>query len=326
MNIIPTENDVFIEKNFFSQEIPKESREAAMSDLFFNYKEHWKLSFWLMLILASGIGTLGLSENSAATVIGAMIVAPLGQPIVAFGGAVALGWKNETLKMVVIILLGTITVTFVGYIFGLILIDANPNDQILSRTAPDLRDLGIALFAGAAGAYGYFRSEYSSVLAGVAIAVALVPPLCACGMMLEAHHFILAKGALLLFFTNLIGIALAAITIFFFLGAKHTSNSKWFYSGTIVVFAFSLLILIPLSINYHIASYEPQIQTAIFKKASNILNNTKNALIIKNVSIDGTETIITITNLPKDPMEVQNLTNEIQKTTDLQVLLKNSIN
>lgn len=216
MKLIPKDNDIYIEKNFFKEEIPKESRESAMSDLFFNYKAHWKMSFWFMLILASGIATLGLSENAAATVIGAMIVAPLGQPIVAFGGTVALGWRNESVKMLGLLLLGAITVILVGFLFGLILNEANPNDQVLARTAPDIRDLGIAVFAGAAGAYGYFRSEYSSVLAGVAIAVALVPPLCTCGMMLEAQHFILAKGALLLFFTNFIGIALAAIMVFFF--------------------------------------------------------------------------------------------------------------
>lgn len=326
MKILPTENDIYIEKNFFKKEIPAESRESAMSDLFFNYKEHWKMSFWFMLILASGIATLGLSENSAATVIGAMIVAPLGQPIVALGGTVALGWRNESIKMLGLILLGAATVILVGFLFGLILIDANPNEQLLARTAPDLRDLGIALFAGAAGAYGYFRSEYSSVLAGVAIAVALVPPLCACGMMFQAHHFILAKGALLLFFTNFIGIALAAITVFFFLGAKHTANSKWFYSGTIFVFLISLLILIPLSINYNLASTQSKNQTDIFEKASTILNDKENVLIIKNVTITGTEVIITISDLPTDKIAIKNLTKEIQKTTHLQVLLKDSKN
>ncbi|NRS89898.1 putative hydrophobic protein (TIGR00271 family) [Flavobacterium sp. 7E] len=324
MKLQPTDNDIYIEKNFFKKEIPEESRESAMSDLFFNYKEHWKMSFWFMLILASGIATLGLSENASATVIGAMIVAPLGQPIVALGGTVALGWRNESVKMLGLILLGAATVILVGFLFGFILNEANPNDQILARTAPDVRDLGIAIFAGAAGAYGYFRSEYSSVLAGVAIAVALVPPLCACGMMLEAQHFILAKGALLLFFTNFIGIALAAITVFFFLGAKHTANTKWFYSGTIVVFSISLLILIPLSINYNLASSQSQNQTAIFEKASTILNDKKNVLIIKEVTITGTEVIITINDLPSDKITVKNLTKEIQKTTPLQVLLQNS--
>ena len=175
-----------------------------------------------------------------------MVIAPLGQPIIAFGGAVALGWGKEAMRMALIMFLGILTSIVVSYLFGMILKDASLTDQMLARTSPDLRDLGIALFAGAAGAYGYYRSEYSGVLAGVAIAVSLVPPHCICGLMLEQGHNILAKGGLLLFFSNLIGIAFSAILVFFLLGMKHKRNHKWFYAGTQVVIAGGLAILSPI--------------------------------------------------------------------------------
>ena len=155
-----------------------EARAAVINNLFLNFQDKWKISFWLMLVLSVGIASLGLSENSPATVIGTMIVAPLGQPIIAFGGAIALGWRREALRLAGIIFIGVLTTILTSFLFGLILKNSSPNDQVLARTSTDLRDLGIALFAGAAGAYGYYRREYSSVLAGVAIAVALVPPLC----------------------------------------------------------------------------------------------------------------------------------------------------
>jgi len=66
-----------------------------------------------------------------------------------------------------------------SYIIGFTLPKLSPNEQILIRTFPDLRDIGIALLAGAASSYEYYRSDYSTVLTGVAIAVALVPPICA---------------------------------------------------------------------------------------------------------------------------------------------------
>jgi uncharacterized membrane protein len=139
------------------------------------------------------------------------MIIPLGQPIVALGGAIALGWTLQSFRMIGIIILGTIFSLGIAYLIGLTLPNLTPNEQMI-RTAPDLRDLGIAILAGAAGSYGYYRSEYSTVLAG-AIAEALVPPICACGLMLEQGHF-LASGSMLLFFTNLLGIAFRHSCIF----------------------------------------------------------------------------------------------------------------
>lgn len=152
MQIDPNEKDIYIEKNFFSQDIPIEERTAVFNKLFFQKKNDWQISFALMLTLSVGISSLGLSENSTATIIGAMIIAPLGQPIVAFGGAIALGWKIQSVRMLGIIILGTISSILLAFIIGLSLPDLTPNQQILIRTSPDLRDLGIALLAGAAGA------------------------------------------------------------------------------------------------------------------------------------------------------------------------------
>src|SRR5665647_567107 len=147
MEIVPNEKDVSVEKNFFSQDIPPEERTAVFNSLFFHFKKNWKSSFGLMLILSIGIASLGLSENSSATIIGAMVIAPLGQPIVALGGAIALGWRKQSFRMLGIIVIGTIISIVLASLFGLIMTDVTPNQEILIRTSPDLRDLGIALFA-----------------------------------------------------------------------------------------------------------------------------------------------------------------------------------
>ncbi|MEZ4690287.1 MAG: TIGR00341 family protein [Ignavibacteria bacterium] len=235
MQIDPNEKEVYIERNFFSQDVPVEERTNVFNKLFFHYKKDWQGSFGLMLFLSVGIACLGLSEDSTAVIIGAMIIAPLGQPIIALGGTISLGWGKQSFRMLKIIFIGTISTLAVSFIFGFILPNDTPNQQILIRTSPDLRDMGIAILAGAAGAYGYFRSEFSTILSGVAIAVALVPPLCTCGLMLEQGHFILAGGSFLLFITNFIGITFSALLLFFLLGIRHKRNLKWFYTVTVTV-------------------------------------------------------------------------------------------
>jgi uncharacterized hydrophobic protein (TIGR00271 family) len=322
MKINLKDKDILVDKDFYLEEIPDKQRKAVFENLFFNFKKENKVSFWLMLILSSGIATLGLSENSTATVIGAMIVAPLGQPIIAFGGAITLGWSNEAFKMCWIILVGTMVVIAVSYGLGTLLKIENPSNEILSRTSPDLRDLGIAVFAGAVGAYGYFRSEYSSVLAGVAIAVALVPPLCACGLMLESGKYVLANGGFLLFITNLIGIAFASILMFLISGIKHNRNLKWFYSGTVGVIIAGLTIVIPLTINYNRAFSRSKVEREIYADAIRILTKNHSKVYIDNISIQGSEAIIKIHPFPDSQIEIESIENEIQKITDLQILLQ----
>jgi uncharacterized hydrophobic protein (TIGR00271 family) len=321
MKIEPNANDVYIEHNFYAQDIPVSERTAVFNRLFFHYKKDWQSSFALMLFLSVGIASLGLSENSSATIIGAMIIAPLGQPIVALGGAIALGWRKQSFRMMGIIMLGTICSLIASYIIGLTFPDLTPNEQILIRTAPDLRDLGIAFLAGAAGSYGYYRSEYSTMLAGVAIAVALVPPLCACGLMLEQGHYILASGSILLFFTNFIGISFSAILVFFLLGLKHKTNRKWFYIGSIIVILLGSTIIIPLALNYDKFSSGPQFQSSIYEKAGEVLTRSKNSPAIKNISIQGTAASITIDPFPADKNEEKRLITELERTTGLQIFL-----
>ncbi len=275
-----------------------------------------------MLVISVGIASLGLSEDSSATIIGAMIIAPLGQPIIALGGAIALGWRIQSLRMLGIIILGAIASIVVAYLIGFTLPDMTPNQQILIRTSPDLRDIGIAFFAGAAGAYGYYRSEYSTVLAGFAIAVALVPPLCTYGLMLEQKHYILASGSLLLFSTNFTGVTLSALLTFFLLGTKHYKNRKWFLTGSILIIFIFAIILVPLTLNYKNFSSGVQYQSSVFEKAGNVCFNSKNSPIIFDLSIQGTAAIITIAPFPNDKNEEERLKNELERAIGLQIFLK----
>jgi uncharacterized hydrophobic protein (TIGR00271 family) len=226
--------------------LTQRARTDALRRVFLNGQPDWASAFAVMLLLAAGIASFGLSQDSAATVIGSMVIAPLGQPMVALGAALVMGWARETGRLLTMILLGAVAVTAVAFLLGVLLPDATPTGQILARTAPDLRDLGVALLAGAAGAYAYVRDELSGVLPGVAIAVALVPPLATVGLMLEERHWVLARGALTLFTANLVGITVAAGVVMLATGFAPRPRLKRLATGPIagVLAGVTALVLI----------------------------------------------------------------------------------
>ena len=305
-------------------DVSVETRSPAINDLFFNLNQKWQLPFWLMLSLSAGIASLGLSEDSAATIIGAMIVAPLGQPIIALGASITMGWPREALKMLVRIFLGASTVVTISFVLGAVLPHATPNQQILLRTAPDLRDLGIAVFAGIAGTFGYYRKEYSAVLAGVAIAVALVPPLCTVGLMIEDRRFILAGGGFLLFLANFIGITLAAILTLFLAGLHGGSSRRWFIGGTIATALASVAILVPLTLNFDRITSSARFERKVYQSAIHILQGISGTPAITALAFDGAELAITLKPLPPDAIEQQRLADELQHVTGLQISLRSA--
>ncbi len=228
--------------------VTSETRAASLRAVFLDGQPRWQSAFTVMLVLAAGVAALGLSQNSAATVIGSMIIAPLGQPIVALGAALVMLWAKETFRLLGIILIGAVGVVAVGYLIGLLLPVATPNAQILSRTSPELRDLGVAVFAGAAAAYAYTRVELSGVLPGVAISVALVPPLAAGGLMLEEGRWVLAQGAFTLFATNLVGIAVAVAIVMVVTGFAPTPRLKNRQPGVVASVLVVVLAVVGISI------------------------------------------------------------------------------
>ncbi len=181
------------------------------------------VNYWLELFLSAGIATLGLVLSSPAVVIGAMLVSPLMGPIIGAGLALAaadlyLGIKSAIQLVLSIVL----SVLFAGVLVWVLPLDtATP--EILARTNPNLLDLGIALFSGLAGSLLVSRSQSgsgggTSALPGVAIAVALMPPLCTVGFGLGSGFDLhIMGGASLLFLTNLAAIVASAFFVFFVL-------------------------------------------------------------------------------------------------------------
>ncbi|WP_395692452.1 TIGR00341 family protein [Nocardioides sp.] len=207
-------------------------------------------AFWTMLVLSSVIATAGVLTDSTATVIGAMIIAPLSTPIMGLALAAVKGQRNGSLFYVSV---GVVLVVAVGVLFSLVP-NTEPladNGQITSRVSPNLMDLVAAVATGLAGAVALARRDVAAVLPGVAIAISLVPPLAVVGVCLGDGEVEWALGALLLFVSNFVALVLAGVFVFTVLGyekepagAAHSLRRQYLKLGALLV-----LVLVPLGLN-----------------------------------------------------------------------------
>ncbi len=183
------------------------------------------LSYWLGIVFSAGIATFGLIQNSPAVIIGAMLISPLMGPIMATGLGLAVGDLYLALKAITNLVLSVVVAVGLSAFIVRILPFHSPTAEILARTNPTLLDLGIALFCGLAGSVvvGRAGSDGLTALPGVAIAVALMPPLCSIGFGAGSGlDNRIMRGAGLLFLTNLVAIVSSAFVVFLLIGM----NSK----------------------------------------------------------------------------------------------------
>jgi uncharacterized hydrophobic protein (TIGR00271 family) len=176
--------------------------------------------FAALMTLSVLIAVMGLLADSTAVVIGAMLVAPLMTPVLAAAAALVMGWPKRVVQQLGLSMAGALGAIGLAAATSLAFpssVDPLPS-EIMARTSPNLLDLGIALAAGAAGAYAQIRRAAAGALTGVAVAVALVPPLAVVGICLQLGLFSLAAGAFLLFLANVIGIVMSASLTFLVCG------------------------------------------------------------------------------------------------------------
>jgi len=181
----------------------------------------------VLLALAAGIATYGLIGDSSPVIIGAMIVSPLMSPILGLAYGLVRpdpGLRSRSLRWIV---WGVLEVVLISFLLSNLSGYVAYRSEVLNRIEPCSLDLWVALISGAAGAFCTLNPQVASSLAGVAIAVALVPPLCVtgiglAGLMDVVNHgnFLLSdlswpvtSGSFLLFFTNLFGITVAAALV-----------------------------------------------------------------------------------------------------------------
>jgi uncharacterized hydrophobic protein (TIGR00271 family) len=172
------------------------------------------LQFLLILALAGTIASLGLMADSAVAIVGAMLIAPLMRPILAIAYGVVTGRRTLLSRAFMTLLIGVLVTVLIAWLTEQILGLREPTREIMARTRPSMIDLGVAVAAGIAAGLASIRRNIADTLPGVAIAVALVPPLCVLGITLSIGAFDQAWGAALLFAVNLVAIVLCAVVVF----------------------------------------------------------------------------------------------------------------
>ncbi len=232
--------------------------ERMQRELLFDGPERGrKLSrFWALLLLAAVIASAGIISDSTATVIGAMIVAPLMTPILGTVLSVVIGDLGNLGRSLLLVAGGAAAVVLVGFVLGELIpypVDAATTSQVAGRIHPHLIDLLAAVATGAVGAFALVRSDVSDTLPGVAIAISLVPPLAVVGLTLESGQPHEATGALLLFVTNVAAILLSGLVVMgiyhvreasLAAPGRHRLNPR---TGTIVAVAAVVALAVPLA-------------------------------------------------------------------------------
>jgi uncharacterized hydrophobic protein (TIGR00271 family) len=205
-------------------QLEREARIALVDEV--EGKARWTFDFAALMALATTIAALGLLADSVAVVIGAMLVAPLMTPLIGGGLALVQGnwplWRSSARAVI----LGFFSALAIGLVLGAgaRILGFGLTGELAARGEPTLLDLGVSFASGIAASYCLARPHLSGALAGVAIAAALVPPIAAVGICLALGETMTARGAALLFGTNVVAIVLGAATNFFAAGIRGKSG------------------------------------------------------------------------------------------------------
>lgn len=235
---------------WWHRHLDPEERRRVMDELAITPVQHWAWRFTVMLTLSVVVAVMGLSADSAAIVIGAMLLAPLMTPVLASAACLSMSLMRKALWALTKVLLATVWCIAIAYLLSMLLPDGPLAGEVEARTRPDIRDLVVALAAGAAGSYATVRRDASSALPGVAVAVALVPPLATIGITLEANETDLAIGALLLYGTNLAAIIFAGVMVFIATGfvppQRLANTALQLLVAGVIALAVVVVVAVPL--------------------------------------------------------------------------------
>jgi len=283
--------------------------------------------FVVLLFLSTVIATFGVIGDSVATVIGAMIIAPLMRPIMATAAALVMGDMKRAGSSFLIVLASVSGVIGLAWLLTelsvVTVISIENNSQFSSRISPRLIDLYAALASGAAGAFAISRKDVSDSLPGVAIAISLVPPLCVVGIGLAEGEYSAAGGALLLFLTNFLSIMLAGGGVLALLGLSAVAVKGLEPSARrrafLVVATGIILVTIPLGRTTVGVYQQKLIKRETIKVAQEWIQGTDYG--IRQVDVIGNQVTLAIYGSGERP-ELSELGNQLSTALDQPVDLK----
>ena len=297
--------------------LPRASAEQ-FEDLFKVLRVNSKIStpFMVMMILSTLISTFGLFANSSPVVIGAMILAPIISPIVSFSMGMVRYDVSMLKKGFVTITSGTLVSLAIAAIVALSIPLKIITPEIEARLSPTLLDMGIAVSSGIAAAYAHSKESIAKSIAGVAIAVALVPPLSVAGIGIGWWDWEVFSGAILLYATNLAGIILFAGLTFLMLGFAPFKRAKM---GLVYTFIIVILVAVPLSLSFNRIMQEASITRSLE-------GTTIDNVVLRDVKIRfGSQLVVSLRLVGPESVEperIQRIKEEIEDRINRPIVLE----
>ncbi|SEM12403.1 TIGR00341 family protein [Syntrophus gentianae] len=241
--------------------------------------------YFTILAVAGLVALCGLMINSTPVIIGAMLISPLMGPILSFGFAFITGdsfvWKNSIRKIIISVLLTVLISAMASYISPL----NEVTREIATRTTPNIFDLLIAFLSGTAGAAAICtKKNYLTIVPGVAIATAVIPPLSVAGFGIGTGNIPVATGAFFLFFTNFVAIVLSTGLVFYLYGFRPSLTAdddiKKLKRRLFFLFFVLLLISIPLIYTLSKGVSEIKLRKDIEKTLKQQFNQEKRSRLV----------------------------------------------
>ncbi len=299
-----------IRKILADRGLSPDDRRAVLEGLFVFGKDNqlpYLIRMGVLLILSTIIATAGLISDSSAVVIGAMLVAPLMNPVMAAAGAVVMGWQRRfysALWMVFLMGLGALCISSLITWLSPELVFIP--EQVMARTRPTYYDLLIALAAGAAGAYTLTGKD-SSAIPGVAVAVALLPPLASAGILATTGEMDLAIRAVVLFLTNLVAMVLAGALIFMAVGVSPATTRRksaaFVYRQLFLFLVLTAAISIPLWFYSEKILFNAHYRAAKSEVLQQWLRDHRLTLIDIDI-LEDTQTVVLVLEGPDPPIDI----------------------
>lgn len=286
--------------------------------------------YWVVLVLAGGIAAFGLAQNSVAVVVGAMLIAPLLAPVIGLALALAIGDGRLAVEAALVVLLSTIAVIGTSALLALALPlpFQTLTTEIVSRTRPTTLDLAIAASSGLAGAVVTVTRSHrlSGAVPGVAVSVALVPPLAVTGYGIgTGWNWPIVRGSLLLYGANLAGIVVAGMAVFLLAGMRRPevleADREWFrdappnaltawveripglrslgimnstWARLALVASFVALVAVPLRASLHEIARETRVKGAVDAASRIFIRPGHSFIVSRDVELGQTRTQVVL--------------------------------
>lgn len=317
-------SDLFEENKFTPEDVP-----AFENKLFFEgeRRQPYLVRFTVLLLLSTIIATYGVINGSTATVIGAMIIAPLMTPIMAEAASIVMGQRNRAITSFLLVVFGVALVIAISALIGWLeslytIVPFSDNPQVTSRISPRITDLAIALASGAAGAFAMSRDDVADSLPGVSISISLVPPLCVVGVGLALGEWAGAWGAFLLFLTNYLSILFAGGLFLAFLGLEKSANvdldARERRRAFTVILVAVVLISIPLLSTSIRAARDASAEFRTSNSAQEWISGSQ--FDLRNVRAQGEDVSILIAG-EGEPPPISDLVDQLQEKYNSQRML-----